>query len=58
MLVRCKECSQVVEVATLTEHLLTECDLHENYTQCSQCSEAIKLGNFQQHLAECKGMSN
>ncbi|XP_018562856.1 centrosomal protein of 104 kDa [Anoplophora glabripennis] len=57
MLVRCKECSQVVEVATLTEHLLTECDLHENYTQCSQCSEAVKLEEFQQHLAaECKAL--
>ncbi|XP_049826748.1 centrosomal protein of 104 kDa isoform X2 [Aethina tumida] len=53
MLVRCKECSQVVEVATLTEHLLVECEKHQDYTQCSQCSEAIRIDEIQNHSTEC-----
>lgn len=55
MLVRCKECSQVVEVATLTEHLLVECEKHQDYTQCSQCSEAIRIDEIQNHSTECTG---
>ncbi|KAJ8923878.1 hypothetical protein NQ315_006654, partial [Exocentrus adspersus] len=56
MLTRCKECNQVVEVATLTEHLLIECDQHINYTQCSRCSEAMKSDDVQEHLAGCKDL--
>ncbi|KAF5298712.1 hypothetical protein FQA39_LY11722 [Lamprigera yunnana] len=54
MLVRCNECSQVVEVAALCEHLLIECEQKEFYTQCSQCTEAIKLNNFNEHSPVCK----
>lgn len=55
MLVRCKECSQVVEVATLMEHLLMECEHRENYTQCSQCTEAVKLEDYENHGNSCIG---
>lgn len=55
MLVRCKECSQVVEVSSLVEHLLTECDNREKYTQCSQCTEAVKINDFQVHTTQCIG---
>lgn len=55
MLVRCKECSQVVEVATLSEHLLMECDQREHYTQCPQCSEAMHLDRFEEHTKICTG---
>lgn len=56
MLVRCKECSQVVEVATLSEHLLMECEHKEGYTQCSQCSEAFKIDKYQEHATVCTGI--
>ncbi|XP_074035706.1 centrosomal protein of 104 kDa isoform X2 [Leptinotarsa decemlineata] len=57
MLVRCKNCSQVIEVSTLTEHLLAECEQRERYTQCSQCSEAVKTENYERHRGECKELS-
>ncbi|XP_066143045.1 centrosomal protein of 104 kDa isoform X2 [Euwallacea fornicatus] len=56
MLVRCKHCSQVVEVATLTEHLMMECEKHETFKQCSQCTEAINKEKNQVHLTECSDL--
>lgn len=56
MLVRCKECSQVVEVATLSEHLLMECEQKEHYSQCSQCTEGMRLDRFEEHVKICTGM--
>ncbi|KAL1513775.1 hypothetical protein ABEB36_003140 [Hypothenemus hampei] len=57
MLVRCKFCSQVVEVATLTEHLLMECEKNESFMQCSQCTEAVEKENIQLHLTKCKELT-
>ncbi|XP_044263745.1 centrosomal protein of 104 kDa [Tribolium madens] len=56
MLVRCKECSQVVEVSMLMEHLLMECERRENYTQCSHCSEAVKISEIKHHASTCRGL--
>jgi len=56
MLVRCKHCNQVVEVATLTEHLLMECEKSELFTQCSQCTEAVNKDKLQKHATECNGI--
>lgn len=55
MLVRCKECSQVVEVSNLIEHLLNECEQKDLYMQCPQCSEAVKLGTSETHSQSCSG---
>ncbi|CAH1181270.1 unnamed protein product [Phyllotreta striolata] len=57
MLIRCKECSQVVEVSTLIEHLLMECDKRGEYSQCSGCSEAYKACEKQAHGDTCKELS-
>ncbi|XP_066262191.1 centrosomal protein of 104 kDa isoform X2 [Euwallacea similis] len=56
MLVRCKHCNQVVEVATLTEHLMMECEKHETFKQCSQCTEAVNKEKNQVHLTECSDL--
>lgn len=56
MLVRCRECSQVVEVSMLIEHLLMECEHRESYTQCSQCSEAVKIEDIKYHVSSCRGL--
>ncbi|XP_017773624.1 PREDICTED: centrosomal protein of 104 kDa isoform X2 [Nicrophorus vespilloides] len=53
MLVRCRECSQVVEVASLTDHLLMECENRDFYTQCSSCTEAVKVVELQIHALHC-----
>ncbi|MEQ2259004.1 hypothetical protein XENORESO_005375 [Xenotaenia resolanae] len=41
MLQRCDECRQVVEIASLTEHLLRECENRSKFSQCPRCSEAV-----------------
>lgn len=55
MLVRCKECSQVIEVSSLTEHLLNECENRQKFMQCAQCTEAVKIDDFQFHSTHCTG---
>lgn len=55
MLTRCQECSQVVEISALIDHLLVECEKHEKYVQCPDCSEAIKTEMLQQHSTTCTG---
>ncbi|XP_042235850.1 centrosomal protein of 104 kDa-like [Homarus americanus] len=49
MLTRCHHCRQVVEVASLTQHLLGECVSSSEYRRCERCSEAIPKKNFHSH---------
>lgn len=49
MLTRCAHCRQVVEVASLTQHLLGECASSSLYRRCDRCSEAIAKKVFQTH---------
>lgn len=56
MLVRCKECNQVVEITTLVDHLIMECEQREHYMQCSQCTEAVRLEEYENHSDFCIGM--
>ncbi|XP_078616844.1 centrosomal protein of 104 kDa-like isoform X2 [Branchiostoma floridae x Branchiostoma japonicum] len=55
MLRRCQHCKQVVEIAGLTEHLLTECDQSDNFQQCPRCTEAIPKDDYDEHnrLKQC-----
>ncbi|XP_053941925.1 centrosomal protein of 104 kDa [Cuculus canorus] len=50
MLTRCEHCKQVVEIASLTEHLLTNCDKKESFEKCEQCSEAILKDELPRHF--------
>ena len=65
MLLPCNQCGQVVEVATLNEHLLTECDQSQPfryppplgvdpaYTGCPLCAEPLHTDDpqvWQHHL--------
>ncbi|XP_060115252.1 centrosomal protein of 104 kDa isoform X2 [Heteronotia binoei] len=50
MLTRCDHCKQVVEIASLTEHLLTECDKKDNFGKCSRCSEALPKDELPRHV--------
>ncbi|XP_062855158.1 centrosomal protein of 104 kDa isoform X2 [Trichomycterus rosablanca] len=49
MLCRCIYCRQVVEIASLTEHLLSECEHRADFTKCPRCSEAIIRNNLTEH---------
>uniref|UniRef100_A0A668AL28 Centrosomal protein of 104 kDa n=1 Tax=Myripristis murdjan TaxID=586833 RepID=A0A668AL28_9TELE len=49
MLRRCDECRQVVEIASLTEHLLGECESRSKFSQCPRCSEAVATDDLARH---------
>ncbi|KAM6109035.1 centrosomal protein of 104 kDa [Pterocles gutturalis] len=50
MLSRCEHCKQVVEIASLTEHLLTDCDKKDSFGKCQRCSEAIPKDELSRHF--------
>lgn len=50
MLARCDHCKQVVEIASLTEHLLTECDRKDNFGKCPRCCEALLKDELPKHI--------
>lgn len=50
MLTRCGHCRQVVEIASLTEHLLTECDSRDAFGKCYRCSEAMLKEELPRHI--------
>ncbi|XP_059189170.1 centrosomal protein of 104 kDa [Centropristis striata] len=50
MLRRCEECRQVVEIASLTEHLLGECESMSKFSQCPRCSEAVATEELTRHV--------
>ncbi|XP_036918002.1 centrosomal protein of 104 kDa [Sturnira hondurensis] len=50
MLTRCGHCRQVVEISSLTEHLLTECDRKDGFGKCFRCSEAVLKEELPRHL--------
>ncbi|XP_072537643.1 centrosomal protein of 104 kDa [Salminus brasiliensis] len=49
MLCRCLHCKQVVEISSLTEHLLSECERKADFIQCPRCSEAITRDRLTEH---------
>ncbi|XP_020013962.1 centrosomal protein of 104 kDa isoform X2 [Castor canadensis] len=50
MLMRCGHCRQVVEISSLTEHLLTECDKRDEFGKCHRCSEAVPMEELPRHI--------
>ncbi|KAM8790479.1 centrosomal protein of 104 kDa isoform 2-T2 [Rhynchonycteris naso] len=50
MLTRCDHCRQVVEISSLTEHLLTECDKKDAFGKCHRCSEAVLREELPRHI--------
>ncbi|XP_018419582.1 PREDICTED: centrosomal protein of 104 kDa, partial [Nanorana parkeri] len=50
MLKRCEHCKQVVEIASLTSHLLTECSHKDSFGKCQRCSEAISKDHLLEHV--------
>ncbi|KAM6240815.1 centrosomal protein of 104 kDa [Porphyrio hochstetteri] len=50
VLIRCQHCKQVVEIASLTEHLLTDCDKKDSFGKCQRCSEALLKEDLPKHL--------
>ncbi|GMF40249.1 unnamed protein product [Phytophthora fragariaefolia] len=51
VLTPCKLCGQVIEISTLNEHLLTECEMQQNHRECPRCGEAITVKFFERHVS-------
>ncbi|KAI9918926.1 hypothetical protein PsorP6_012051 [Peronosclerospora sorghi] len=51
MLTPCKMCGQVIEISSLNEHLLAECEMQHNHRECPRCGEAITLKFYERHVA-------
>ena len=56
MLITCEQCTQVVEIADFTEHLLDECSNSEDFQECPRCRLAIDSHEMENHLnaRECE----
>ena len=53
MLIICTECKQVVEVETLREHLLDECEHRRSYRPCPKCGDALHNREYNTHVGSC-----
>lgn len=51
MLTPCKMCGQVIEISTLNEHLLIECEQQQNHRECPRCGEAITAKFYERHVS-------
>lgn len=51
MLCPCPLCDQVTEIATLQQHLVSECDGQHLVRECPRCREAIRAEDFKQHVS-------
>uniref|UniRef100_A0A8C9RQM5 Centrosomal protein of 104 kDa n=1 Tax=Scleropages formosus TaxID=113540 RepID=A0A8C9RQM5_SCLFO len=49
MLLRCDHCKQVVEICSLTEHRLAECESRATFAPCRRCGEAIPRDALSRH---------
>ncbi|NWT19380.1 CE104 protein, partial [Vireo altiloquus] len=49
MLTRCEHCKQVLEIASLTEHMLIDCDKRDSFGKCPRCREAVPREELPRH---------
>ncbi|KAJ8371149.1 hypothetical protein SKAU_G00111770 [Synaphobranchus kaupii] len=49
MLRRCDLCRQVVEISSLNEHLLVECESKGEFAKCQHCAEAVPRDELAEH---------
>ncbi|NXW77309.1 CE104 protein, partial [Hirundo rustica] len=50
MLTRCEHCKQMLEIASLTEHLLSDCDQRDSFGKCPRCREAVPRDELPRHI--------
>jgi len=56
LLICCQQCGQVIEIPTLNEHLLLECEVQGAFKECQTCKQPILAAAYQQHvdMADCQ----
>lgn len=52
MLIVCNLCGQVIEISSLSSHLLDECEYRSTNRKCPRCREAIHVIEFKNHTEE------
>jgi centrosomal protein CEP104 len=57
MLTSCKQCEQVVEISSLTEHILRDCEGAGTHRACPRCGEAVPTTVFGDHVARASCLS-
>ncbi|NXU21217.1 CE104 protein, partial [Pardalotus punctatus] len=50
MLTRCEHCKQMLEIASLTDHLLSDCDKRDSFGKCPRCREAVPRDELPRHM--------
>jgi len=58
MLTSCRLCEQVIEIATLHEHILTECESGIKHELCRGCNVPYPESEMARHQAECDESGN
>eukprot|EP00899_Mesostigma_viride_P016474 jgi/Mesvir1/24828/Mv22068-RA.1 len=52
LLCSCDLCGQIIEIASVTDHLLGECEVGQgSYTACPRCKEAVLVDEMPAHTA-------
>ncbi|XP_012425851.5 centrosomal protein of 104 kDa [Taeniopygia guttata] len=50
VLTRCEHCKQMLEICSLTEHLLCDCDKRDSFGRCPRCREAVPKDELPRHM--------
>lgn len=51
MLIGCSQCKQIIEISTLQEHLVSECEFRSKFRQCPRCRDAVPTTEFDAHTS-------
>jgi len=54
MLTSCKLCEQVIEIATLHQHIVTECESGIKHIECPKCKVPVPADTKRTHSAQCQ----
>ncbi|XP_038111335.1 centrosomal protein of 104 kDa isoform X1 [Culex quinquefasciatus] len=52
VLTKCPQCSQILEVAALSPHLINECEAKASYVSCERCTESVHKDLYEYHMME------
>ncbi|CAI2177844.1 15557_t:CDS:10 [Funneliformis geosporum] len=52
VLTNCRLCNIILEISTLDDHMLTDCDKSKFVKQCPRCREVIEADDFLEHMAK------
>ncbi|VVC35365.1 Armadillo-type fold,TOG domain,Armadillo-like helical,Galactose-binding domain-like [Cinara cedri] len=50
LLMRCEQCSEVIEIMGLRHHLIKDCDFRDKYKTCDLCLEVVEIEFLEHHI--------